>query len=113
MLKACVDISRVREDLADIVDFAIEELIRQKYELPAFSALLRAARTARATVNRGYYTRIAKALDPAVKQRIDRLFERLPEVEPTASTSQPVSVRTAFRRVRDSESGSNNSLWEN
>jgi Domain of unknown function (DUF4158) len=79
MLKACVDISRVREDLADIVNFAIEELIRQKYELPAFSALLRAAMKARATVNRGLYTCIAKALDPAAKQRIDQLFERLPE----------------------------------
>ena len=55
MVKACVDISRVREDLADIVNFAMEELIRQKYELPAFSALLRAARTARATVNRILY----------------------------------------------------------
>jgi len=79
MLKACVDISRVREDLADIVNFAIEELIRQKYELPAFSALLRAAMKARAAVNRGLYTRITKALDPAAKQRIDELFERLPE----------------------------------
>jgi hypothetical protein len=79
MLKACVDISRVREDLADIVNFAIEELIRQKYELPAFSALLRAAMKVRAAVNRGLYTRITKALDPAAKQRIDQLFTRLPE----------------------------------
>jgi len=30
MVKACVDISRVREDLADIVNFEMEELIRQK-----------------------------------------------------------------------------------
>jgi hypothetical protein len=39
MLKACVDISRVREDLADIINFAIEELVRQRYELPGFSTL--------------------------------------------------------------------------
>ena len=83
MVKACVDISRVREDLADIVNFAMEELIRQKYELPAFSALLRAARTARATVNRGYYTRIANALDTDAKQRIAKLFQRLPEARQT------------------------------
>ena len=30
MVKACVDISRVREDLADMVNCAMEELIRQK-----------------------------------------------------------------------------------
>jgi hypothetical protein len=33
---------------------AIEELVRQRFELPAFSALMRAARTARATVNRRF-----------------------------------------------------------
>jgi Domain of unknown function (DUF4158) len=76
MLKACVAISRVREDLADIINFAIEELVRQRYELPGFSTLFRGARAARATVNRGYYARIADSLDSAAKERINRLFER-------------------------------------
>ncbi len=63
VVKAAVEASRVREDLADIHHIAIEELLRKQYELPAFSTLLRAARTARATVNRSYYTRISQALD--------------------------------------------------
>ena len=79
MLKACVEISRVREDLADIVNFAIEELVRQRYELPGFSTLFRGARTARATVNRGYYARIARSLDPSAKERINQLFDRIPD----------------------------------
>jgi hypothetical protein len=79
MPRACVDISRVREDLADIVNFAIEELVRQRYELPAFDALFRGARTARATVNRGYYARIARALDSSAKERVNRLLDRPPE----------------------------------
>lgn len=54
MVEASVWASRVREDLADIINTAIEELVRQRFELPAFSALMRAARTARATVNRGF-----------------------------------------------------------
>jgi TnpA family transposase len=79
MLKACVDISRVREDLADVINFAIEELVRQRYELPGFSILFRGARTARATVNGGYYARIGRSLDVSVKERIDQLLERLPD----------------------------------
>ena len=44
MLRTCLASSRVREDLADIVNVAIEELVRQRYELPGFSTLFRAAR---------------------------------------------------------------------
>ena len=39
MLRICLASSRVREDLADIVNTAIEELVRQRYELPGFSTL--------------------------------------------------------------------------
>jgi hypothetical protein len=45
--------------------------------------LLRAAQKSRATVNRGYYTRIARSLDPSAKQRIDQLFARLPDARRT------------------------------
>lgn len=79
MVKACVEASRVREDLADIVNVAIEELVRQRFQLPGFSTLFRTARTARATVNRGYYARIARALDPTARQRLAAVLERKPE----------------------------------
>ena len=69
MLQACVDASRTREDLADIINVAIEELFRHYRELPGFSTLLRGAIKARATVNRGYYKRIAAALDEATKNQ--------------------------------------------
>jgi hypothetical protein len=32
MLKACVEASRVREDIADIINFALEELVRQRFD---------------------------------------------------------------------------------
>ena len=76
LVKACVDASRVREDLADIINIALEELVRQRYELPAFSTLLRAAMRSRSAVNRGYYGRIAKSLDADARNRIDSLLER-------------------------------------
>jgi hypothetical protein len=52
-----------------------EELV-QRYELPGFSALFRCTRAARATVNRGYYTRIAGSLDTSAKERINQLLRR-------------------------------------
>jgi hypothetical protein len=36
MVKACVEASRVREDVADIINVALEELVRQRFELPTF-----------------------------------------------------------------------------
>ncbi len=74
MLKACLEASRVREDLADIVNVAIEELVRQRYELPGFTTLFRGARSARATVNRGYYAQISASVDDATKGRFEWLY---------------------------------------
>lgn len=71
--------ARVREDLADIINFALEELVRQRFELPTFATVLRAAQKARATVNRGYYARVTKALDQTAKEKLDRLFTRVNE----------------------------------
>src|SRR4029077_20713210 len=55
---------------------AIEELIRQRYEVPGFSTLFRAARAARGTVNRGYYRQIYQATDSVTRAHIDALFEK-------------------------------------
>jgi TnpA family transposase len=84
IVKACVEASRVREDLADIINIAIEELLRKRFELPGFTTLFRAARTARATVNRSFYDRISQALDPPTKARIDSLFEKEEEARQTS-----------------------------
>ena len=76
VVKSCVDASRVREDLADIINIAIEELLRKRYELPGFTTLFRAARTARSTVNQSYYNQISQALSFESKARIDGLFDK-------------------------------------
>jgi hypothetical protein len=49
--------------LPDLINMAIEELIRQRFELPAFSTLLRIARTTRNTVNRRYQLRVCELLE--------------------------------------------------
>lgn len=72
--RACIEAARTRDDLADIVNAGIEELLRQRRELPAFGALLKLARAARALVNRGYHRRIAAALPPGARERLDTLL---------------------------------------
>lgn len=76
VVEAGVTAARTRDDLADIINIAIEELIRHRYELPAFSTLARIARKARSTVNRGFHRWIAQSLTDATKARLQQLLQR-------------------------------------
>lgn len=69
-VQVCLEAARTRDDLADIINAAIEELVRCRYELPAFDTVLRIARTARALVNRGYYRRVAATLSTEMRGRL-------------------------------------------
>jgi Domain of unknown function (DUF4158) len=84
MLKAAVEASRTREDLADIVNSALEQLVRQRFELPGFTTLFRGARTARSTVNRGLYARIQQALTGEERHRLDQWLVKGDEDRHTA-----------------------------
>jgi hypothetical protein len=68
MIDACRQAARTRDDLADIVNIALEELVRQRYELPAFNTVLRAARAARTEINQGYYAQV-----PAYFQSLEKV----------------------------------------
>lgn len=76
IIQTCFQAARTREDLPDIINMAIEELIRQRYELPAFSTLLRIARTTRYSQNRAYQERVYQALDGEARQRLQALLRR-------------------------------------
>jgi TnpA family transposase len=78
VIEASVAAARTRDDLADIINIAIEELVRQRYELPVFNTLLHIARTARSAVNRGYHRHIHQALDEATKARLQAMLRRPP-----------------------------------
>src|SRR3954453_732912 len=72
--QACIEAARTRDDLADIVNAGLEELLRQRREVPAFGALLKLARAARALVNRSYHRRIAAVLPPDARERLAALL---------------------------------------
>lgn len=74
MLLAMSEAARTKEDLADLINVAIEELVRKKYELPAFDTLLRAARHTRTVVYHQFYHHVEATLTTDEKARIDSLF---------------------------------------
>ncbi len=71
---ACVGAAATRDDLPDIINIALEQLVLHRFELPAFDALLRIARTARNAVNRRYHHQIASRLTEADRERLGRLL---------------------------------------
>ena len=65
---------QTKEAPADLVNVAVEELIRQHHELPVFDTLNRAARRMRAVIHRGFFQQVAAALDPALATTLADLF---------------------------------------
>ena len=53
---------------------AIEELIRQRFELPGFKTLVKAARHVRHTIAEAYHQTVLLSLSMQERVRLDRLF---------------------------------------
>jgi TnpA family transposase len=64
-----------KHDLVDLVNIAIEELVHQRFELPAFSQLLRLAHKARTLVTNKFFKRITDSLSESERRQIDALFQ--------------------------------------
>lgn len=75
MKKAAKEAAQTKEYLVDIINVMIEELIRQRFELPAFSRFTREAGIARQEVNREVCEKITEALTDDQKSLIDVLLE--------------------------------------
>lgn len=97
MLLAMSEAAHTKEDLADLINVAIEELVCKKYELPAFDTLVRAARHVRTVIYHQFYRHVEAALIPEEQARIDSLF--VPEPE-TRFTSWNVTAQAWGTRVR-------------
>ncbi|HNC91234.1 MAG TPA: Tn3 family transposase [Anaerolineales bacterium] len=72
---ACLEAAATRDDLVDIINVAIEELVRQRYELPGYSTLAKIARAARSRVNTDYHQQVYSALTSKTKDGLKLLFE--------------------------------------
>lgn len=74
MKATALQAATIKENLADIVNRIIEELFRERYELPAYQSLVRLSRAARTVTNRNYYSAIANALTKEQQQLIDSIL---------------------------------------
>lgn len=74
-------VAMTRDDLADLINAAIEGLIEQYYELPGFTTLLRTAQSIRAEVNRDYFFMVSTALTETQRKIVDKLLETNPHTK--------------------------------
>lgn len=82
MIQALEMAVRAKHDLVNLINIAIEELVRQRFELPGFSTLDRAARTVRKAHLDKLYQQVSEALMPAERQHLTNLFKASDEGTP-------------------------------
>jgi TnpA family transposase len=94
--KTIAQAAEVMEHPADLINVAVEKLVKERYELPAFSTIDRLVGHIRTVVNNRLFHRIVKAMTPAQRELVDRLIANSsPELELTLSElkSPPKSAR--------------------
>ena len=74
IVKSMAKAARTKNDLADIINVAIEELVHHRYELPVFNTLVRAAKRVRGTVDRAFYRQVRQYLNQESCQNLDSLL---------------------------------------
>ena len=67
--------AQTKQELADIINVMIEELVRQRFELPGFRTLYRTASKARSTVNNNLYNSIYLSLSTEMATELDTLLK--------------------------------------
>jgi len=68
--RAIYDAAQAKDNPADLINVAIEELVRLRYELPAFSTLDRLARRLRTVVNQRYFQTVLARLTADQRQAL-------------------------------------------
>lgn len=91
--------AEIQHSAADIINVMLEELVRHRYELPAFDTLKRAAFAAREKSNAQYFNAIASQLGPETRAKIDKLMK----VEAGAQTSAWHSLKREPKKPTDKE----------
>ncbi|UUA73609.1 Tn3 family transposase [Cellvibrio sp. QJXJ] len=68
------DAATTKEALPDIINVTLEYLVKERYELPAYSVLERICQAARAEVNTRYYDQLCGFLTDESRQRINDIL---------------------------------------
>ena len=76
--------AEVKDHPADLINVAIEELVKERYELPAFSTIDRLAGNVRSITNTRLFGRVEAGLSTAILASLDQLL--LPESSESQAT---------------------------
>ena len=74
MKSASLKSAAIKENLADIINDMLEEIIKNSFEIPAFSTLLRMARASRTIVSSALYQKVSNHLTDETKKFFDQLL---------------------------------------
>ena len=74
MVSAMEAVVETQHDLVDLINVALEELVRERFELPGFSTLERTARDIRAANNDKLYQSVSDALVGTEQMQLSELF---------------------------------------
>ena len=81
---------QAKDNPADLINVALEELVRARCELPGYTTLDALATTIRTEVNNAFYQAVAGRIGPVARLRLGRLL-----------LVDPVTRRSEFDRVKD------------
>lgn len=68
------DLARSKQDLRDLINGAVELLVKERFELPSFAVLENAAERIRAEVHRTLFQQVSDLLDEPSRQKLDDLL---------------------------------------
>ncbi|WP_246238311.1 DUF4158 domain-containing protein, partial [Acrocarpospora corrugata] len=80
---------QTKDNPADLINVALEELVRQHCELPGYTTLDAMAASIRAEVNGGFFAMVASRPDRAERARLERML-----------VVEPASRRSEFDRIK-------------
>jgi len=73
---------------ADLINVAIEEVVKERYELPGFNTLDRLVNHLRKEVNQKIFSQVISQLNPEYIQRLKDLLDNYATVERCPSSFQ-------------------------
>ena len=88
-VRAVYDAAQTMDNPADLINVALETLIKERYELPAFSTLDRLVRRVRTLVNYHFFLTVFHRLSAADRERFDALL-----------TADPRLRRSVYNRLK-------------
>lgn len=73
-VRTVLEAARTRDDLVDLINVAVETLIYNHYELPAFDTLERIVRRARHWMNTSFYGRVLDSLNKEAQSDLEKIL---------------------------------------